>query len=345
MAGDSHDGRGGRLWDPPGTLREQRLDTVAPPHREVTMAGPIRIGVVGLGQWGQHHVRIYHQLPGVVLAGVVDISSRAAALFAKRYGTVGFGDYRDLFGRVDAVSLVVPTAQHYEIARDFLRHDIHVLVEKPITTSVDDAADLVDLAHRRNLVLLVGHVERFKPAVQRLRQLVTNPLFIQVRRVRPWNPRRTMDVGVVLDLMIHDLDIILDLMAVPATRVSAVGAAIHGQDEDLAVAHLALRSGCMASFVASRVSPVKAAELEITLPEGFIHLNYLTQALTVRREGAERRLMVPVGEPLRAELTHFVQCVRGETAPLVSGADGLRALAAALEILQAMTVISPRVAV
>src|SRR5579864_339716 len=309
------------------------------------MAGPIRLGVVGLGQWGQHHVRIYHQLPGVQLAGVVDTSSRAAGAFARRYGTTGYGDYRDLFGRVDAVSLVVPTAQHYEIARDLLRHDIHVLVEKPITTSVDEAADLVDLAQRRGLVLLVGHVERFKPAVQRLRHLVKHPLFIQVRRVRPWNPRRNMDVGVVLDLMIHDLDIVLDLMPVPASRVSAVGAAIHGEDEDLAVAHLTLRSGCMASFVASRVSPVKAAEIEITLPDGFIHLNYLSQQLTVRHDGQDRRLAVPAGEPLRAELTHFVQCVRGETVPLVSGADGLRALEAALAILQTMTVISPRVAV
>ena len=309
------------------------------------MGGPIRLGVVGLGQWGQHHVRIYHQLPGTVLAGVVDTAARETANFARRYATTGSQDYRDLFGRVDAVSLVVPTALHYEIARDFLDHDIHVLVEKPITTSVDEAAELVRIAERRGLVLLVGHVERFKPAVQRLRDLVTDPLFIQVRRVRPWNPRRIMDVGVVLDLMIHDLDIVLHLIRAPASRVSAVGAAIHGDDEDLAVAHLTLRSGCMASFVASRVSPVKAAELEITLPHGFIHLNYLSQQLTVRHDGTEQRLVVPAGEPLRAELTHFVQCVRGETAPLVSGEDGLRALEVALEILQTMTVITPRVAV
>ena len=309
------------------------------------MAGPTRLGVVGLGQWGQHHVRIYHQLPGALLTGVVDTAYREASGFARRYGTTGYRDYRDLFGRVDAVSLAVPTALHYEIARDFLQHDIHVLVEKPITTSVDEAADLVELAQRRGLVLVVGHVERFKPAVQRLRNLVTDPLFVQVRRVRPWNPRRIMDVGVVLDLMIHDLDIILDLMPAPVSRVSAVGAAIHGEDEDLAVAHLTLRNGCMASFVASRVSPVKAAELEITLPDGFIHLNYLSQQITVRHGGDERRLVVPVGEPLRAELAHFVQCVRGETVPLVSGEDGLRALEVALEIQRTMTVITPRVPV
>jgi predicted dehydrogenase len=309
------------------------------------MAAPTRLGVVGLGQWGQHHVRIYHQMAGVTLAGVADSAAREANAFARRYSTTGYRDYHELFGKVDAVSLVVPTALHYEIAKDFLEHGVHVLVEKPITTSVDEAAELVELAQRRGLVLLVGHVERFKPAVQRLRDLVTDPLFVQVRRVRPWNPRRIMDVGVVLDLMIHDLDIVLGLMRAPVSRVTAVGAAIHGDDEDLAVAHLTLRSGCMASFVASRVSPVKAAEIEITLPDGFIHLNYLSQQLTVRHDGQDRRLAVPAGEPLRAELTHFVQCVRGETAPLVSGEDGLRALEVALDILQTMTVITPRVAV
>lgn len=309
------------------------------------MGRQIRVGVVGLGQWGQHHVRIYHHLPDVVLAGVVDTSPREVRAFAQRYDTPGYRDYRMLFGKVDAVSLVVPTALHYEIARDFLLHGIHVLVEKPITTTVDQAAELVELAQRQGLTLLVGHVERFKPAVQALRELVTDPLFVQVRRVRPWNPHRAMDVGVVLDLMIHDLDIILDLMRSPVVRVSAIGAAIHGEDEDLAVAHLTLRNGCMASFVASRVSPVKAAELEVTLPDGFVSLNYRTQQVTIRRQGTVRRTAVKGEEPLRAELMHFVQCVRGEATPLVPGEDGLRALEVAHEILSTMTVITPRVPV
>jgi len=309
------------------------------------MSRQVRVGVVGLGQWGQHHVRIYHQIPDVILAGVVDVAAREATAFARRYGTEGYRDYQRLFGLVDAVSLVVPTALHYEIAREFLLRGIHVLVEKPITTSVEQAAELVDLAQRRGVTLLVGHVERFKPSVQHLRDLVTDPLFVQVRRVRPWNPRRVMDVGVVLDLMIHDLDIILDLMRAPVTRVSAVGAAIYGEDEDLAVAHLTLRNGCAASFVASRVSPVKAAELEITLPDGFIHLNYLSQQVTVRRNGTQQRQTVRGEEPLRAELMHFVECVRGAAAPLVPGEDGLRALEVAHEILARMTVITPRVAV
>ncbi len=309
------------------------------------MSRQIRVGVVGLGQWGQHHVRIYHHLPGVTLAGVVDTLPREVGAFARRYDTVGYSDHRRLFGQVDAVSIVVPTALHYEIAREFLQRGVHVLVEKPITTTVEQAAELVDLAQHKGVVLLVGHVERFKPAVQALRDLVTEPLFVQVRRVRPWNPRRVMDVGVVLDLMIHDLDIILTLMRSPAARVSAIAAAIHGDDEDLAVAHLALRNGCLASFVASRVSPVKAAELEITLPDGFIHLNYLSQQITVRRHGTERRTVVKGEEPLRAELTHFVQCVRGEATPLVPGEHGLRALEVAQEILTKMTLITPRVAV
>ncbi len=309
------------------------------------MSGAIRVGVVGVGQWGKHHARIYHHLPGARLAGVVDTAPREAGVLARRYGAAGYHDHRMLFGQVDAVSIVVPTALHYEIARDFLERGIHVLVEKPITTTVEQAADLVDLAQRRGVVLLVGHVERFKPAVQALSELVTDPLFVQVRRVRPWNPQRAMDVGVVLDLMIHDLDIILTLLRSPVARVSAIGAAIHGEDDDLAVAHLVLKNGCLASFVASRVSPVKAAELEITLPDGFIHLNYLSQQITVRRRGMQRRTIVKGEEPLRAELTHFVQCVRGEASPLVPGEHGLRALQVAQEIRDKMTLIAPRVAV
>jgi predicted dehydrogenase len=309
------------------------------------MARLVRVGVVGLGQWGQHHVRIYHHLPDVKLAGVVDTSPSEVNAFSKRYQTVGYRDYRMLFGEVDAVSLAVPTALHYEIARDFLQRGVHVLVEKPITTTIEQAGELVTLAHRAGVTLLVGHVERFKPSVQALSKLVTEPLFVQVRRVRPWDPSRVMDVGVVLDLMIHDLDIILNLMRSPVARVSAIGATINGDDEDLAVAHLVLQSGCLASFVASRVSPVKAAELEITLPDGLIHLNYLRQQITVRRHGEQRRTIVKGEEPLRAELTHFVDCVRGEATPLVPGEHGLRALEAAHAILEKMTIITSRVAV
>ncbi len=309
------------------------------------MNSPIRVGVVGLGQWGQHHVRVYHHLPGVSLEGVVDTASQQVAACSRRYGAPGYQDHRMLFGKVDAVSVVVPTALHYQIAREFLQQGIHVLVEKPITTTVEQAAELVELAQRKGLSLLVGHVERFKPSVQALRDLVTEPLFVQVRRVRPWNPRRVMDVGVVLDLMIHDVDIILTLMPSPVERVSAIGAALHGGDEDIAVAHLTLRSGCLASFVASRVSPVKAAELEITLPDGFLRLNYLSQQLTVGRHGTQRKTVVKGDEPLRAELTHFVACVRGEATPLVPGEHGLRALEVAHEILEKMTLITSQVAV
>ncbi len=309
------------------------------------MSARVRVGVVGLGQWGQHHVRIYHHLPDVELVGVVDTAPRETTVFSRRYQIPGHRDYRALFGRVDAVSLVVPTALHYEIAREFLHRGVHVLVEKPITTTVEQAAELVDLARRRGVVLLVGHVERFKPAVQALRDQVTEPLFVQVRRVRPWDRRRVMDVGVVLDLMIHDLDIILTLLRSSVARVSAIGAAVHGEDDDLAVAHLTLGNGCLASFVASRISPVKAAELEITLPDGFVHLNYLTQQITVRRNGRQTRTVVKGEEPLRAELRHFVDCVHGGTPPLVPGEDGLRALEVAQRILERMTLITPRVAV
>ena len=158
------------------------------------MARLVRVGVVGLGQWGQHHVRVYHHLPDVTVAGVVDTSPDELAVFAKRYQTLGYQDYRMLFGEVDAVSLAVPTALHYEIAREFLQHGVHVLVEKPITTTIEEAAELVALARRTGVTLLVGHVERFKPSLHALNDLVSEPLFVQVRRVRPWDPSRVMDV-------------------------------------------------------------------------------------------------------------------------------------------------------
>jgi len=309
------------------------------------MSTRLRVGVVGLGQWGQHHVRIYHHMPDVDLVGVVDTAPREMGVFSRRYQTPGYQDYRQLLGKVDAVSLVAPTALHYEMAKEFLEHGVHVLVEKPITTTVDQAAELIEIAQRKSLILLVGHVERFKPSVQALREQVTDPLFVQVRRVRPWDPRRVMDVGVVLDLMIHDLDIILTLLRSPVTRLSAIGAAIHGEDEDLAVAHLTLANGCLASFVASRISPVKAAELEITLPDGLVQLNYRTQQMTVRRHGVQQRMIVKGEEPLSAELAHFIDCVRGDARPLVPGEHGLRALEVAQQILGRMTLIAPRVAV
>lgn len=306
----------------------------------------VRLGVVGLGQWGRHHARIYAGFPDVELTGVVDINRAELKGFVSRYRTKGYGDYRELLGQVDAVSIAAPTVLHHAIARDFLAAGVHVLVEKPITTTVAEAEELVALADRQDRVLLVGHVERFKPAVRRLMELSRAPLFIQARRVRPYDDSRIMDVGVVMDLMIHDLDIVRSLAGGPVAEIGGLGVNVHNSHEDLAVAHLRFASGCQAWLLASRVSADKVAEIEVTMPDRVIRLDYHKQQIALHPFGGEVEQMVLRGdEPLRAELRHFVNCVQGGELPLVRGEDGLHALEMALRLLEEMSVVTPRVRV
>ena len=308
------------------------------------MSVPVRVGVVGLGQWGRHHARVFSSMPDVELVGVVDRDPREVEAASVRHATRGFTDHHKLIGKVDAVSVVVPTVLHYTIARDFLDAGVHLMLEKPMTATVDEARRLVDLNARRGTVMLVGHVERFKPAVRRLREIVRDPLHIQARRVRPYDPTRVMDVGVVLDLMIHDIDIVLSLVPGRVVDVGGVGVRVHNSHEDLAVAHLTLETGCRVTLVASRVSAVKAVEMEITTPDRAIHLDYLREVINVRPFSAEpQRLVMDGAEPLRAELSHFVACVRGEERPRVSAEDGARALEVTHRLLRNLIGISPGV--
>ncbi|HET6946407.1 MAG TPA: Gfo/Idh/MocA family oxidoreductase [bacterium] len=310
------------------------------------MARRVRVGVVGLGQWGRHHARIYAGLPEAELVGVADLNKGELRGFVNRYRTAGFTDYRDLLGKVDAVSIAAPTALHHEIARAFLTAGVHVLVEKPMTTTVGEAEELVALAERRDLVLVVGHVERFKPAVRRLMEMTRDPLFIQARRVRPYDRTRVMDVGVVMDLMIHDIDIVLSLAGGRVVDIGGLGVNIHNSHEDLAVAHLKFSSGCVAWLLASRVSADKVAEIEVTTGDRVIRLDYQKQQIALHPFGGEIEQMVIKGdEPLRAELRHFVNCVQGLELPLVRGEDGLRALEVALRLVDVMSVVTPGVRV
>lgn len=304
----------------------------------------LRVGVVGLGQWGRQHARVFATLPGVRLAGVADIDPREVEAAAARYGAPGFLHHQELIGRVDAVSIAAPTVHHYEIARDFIHAGVPALVEKPMTATVDEAERLTALSDRHGTVVLVGHVERFKPAVQRLRSVVEDPLFIHARRVRPYDPHRVMDVGVVLDLMIHDLDIVLSLVRDRVADISGVGVRVHTSHEDLAVAHLTSEGGCRVTLTASRVSAIKATEMEITMADRAVHLDYLREVITIRHfSGGVQRLAMDGEEPLRAELAHFVACVRGDERPLVSAEDGLRALEVGHQLLRRMVDITPKV--
>ncbi len=299
-----------------------------------------------MGQWGRHHARIYTGFPDAELVGVVDREEGEVRGFAHRYGTEALTDYRKLRGRVDAVSVVVPTVLHFEVAKYFLSAGVHVLVEKPMTVTVAEAAELASLAERTGLVLLVGHVERFKPAVRRLFELVREPIFIQTRRVRPYDRTRIMDVGVVMDLMVHDIDVVLSLAGGRVTAVGGMGVHVHNSHEDLAVAQIRLSSGCVAWFLASRVSPDKVAEIEVTAADRVVHLDYHRQQITIHPFGGETERMTIRGEePLRAELRHFLDCVHGTERPLVTGEDGLRALEVAHRLLQELAVVTPPVRV
>ncbi len=299
-----------------------------------------------MGQWGRHHARIYAGFPDIELVGVVDRAQAEVRGFAHRYGTEALTDYRKLNGRVDAVSVVVPTILHFEVARYFLAAGVHVLVEKPMTVTVAEAEELASLADRNGSVLLVGHVERFKPAVRRLFELVHEPVFIQTRRVRPYDRTRVMDVGVVMDLMVHDIDIVLSLAGGRVTDVGGVGVTVHNSHEDLAVAQIRLSTGCVAWFLASRVSSDKVAEIEITAADRVVHLDYHRQQITVHPFGGETERMTIRGEePLRAELRHFLKCVHGTERPLVTGEAGRRVLEVAHRLLQEMAVVTPPVRV
>jgi predicted dehydrogenase len=283
-------------------------------------------------------------MSGVQLVGVADLDPREAEAAATRHGTRAYVDHRELLGKVDAVSVVVPTVSHFGVARDFLDAGVHVLLEKPMAATIDEARRLVALNHRQGTVMLVGHVERFKPAVQHLRRVISEPLFIQARRVRPFDPHRVMDVGVVLDLMIHDIDIAFSLVPERVVEIGGVGVRVHNSHEDLAVAHLVMESGCRITLTASRVSAAKVAEMEVTMTDRSVHLDYLREVVTVRHfNGDSQRVALDGEEPLRAELAHFVACVRGDARPKVSAEDGARALETSHRLLRSLVDITPRV--
>jgi len=305
----------------------------------------IRVGVVGVGRLGQHHTRIYAELPNTDLVGVVDIDRSRAIKIAKTYATQALFDYHMLLGKVDAVSIAVPTTSHYEIAREFLANNTHVLVEKPITATVPEARKLVDLAHKNRLVLQVGHVERFNVAIVRLREVVKDPAFIEVHRLGPYDPR-VQDVGVVLDLMIHDLDIILEVVNSPVRSLEAVGVPILSDKEDIANARIHFENGCIANLTASRITPKKTRKIRIFQEDTYISVDYVKPGMEIYRkqpvanprpgdppfEIVRKRLRLKWQEPLKAELEHFLECVASGATPQITGEKARDALELAVEI-------------
>ncbi len=303
---------------------------------------PIRCAVIGVGYLGKFHAEKYASLPGCRLQAVVDTNLDAAKPIAERLGVPALPDYRELLGRIDAVSIVVPTSLHYRVAKDFLEAGADVLVEKPITVTVEEADALIRLADDRDRILMVGHLERFNAAILGLNLQDDKPLFIESHRLAPFNPRAN-DVSVVLDLMIHDIDIILDIVDAEVERIDAKGVPVLTNDTDIANARIVFRNGCVANVTASRVSLKVERKMRLFMPSAYFSVDFQNRVLTCHRKG-DREMFPGIpeilseesvfesGDALKEEIRHFIDCVRTRGEPLVTGHAGRRALATATEI-------------
>jgi predicted dehydrogenase len=308
------------------------------------MTADRRVGVVGVGALGQHHARVYADLPGVRLAGVLDLDSSRAAEIAARHGVRVFDGLEALAAEVDAVSVAVPTVDHHEVARRLLEAGRDVLVEKPIAATLEEAEDLIATADRKSRILQVGHIERFNPATDVLTRLPGRARFIEVHRLGSFSPR-SLDIDVVLDLMVHDLDIVLALDGSEAVQVDAVGVPVLTPKVDIANARLRFASGLIANLTASRVSAEKVRKFRVFAPSTYVSVDFSRREAQVYRltpgagglpEIQVERTAAPDEEPLRRQLAAFVEAVRRRSRPLVAGEDGLRVLRLAHVILQRM---------
>ena len=302
----------------------------------------LKVAVVGVGYLGQFHAEKYAKLPDVELVAVVDTDRQRAEEIAARLGTRGISDYREIIDAVDAVSIVVPTQYHFEVARDFLAKGVHVLLEKPITTTLAEADALIAIAAERRAVLQIGHLERFNPVVMGLEGLLTRPGFIESIRIGPFKPRGT-DVNVVLDLMIHDIDIIQNILKSPVKQINSIGAPVFTAEEDIANARILFENGCVANVTASRISLKSERRMRIFQPDSYISLDFQNKKLAVFRKGdGEMFPGVPnvqmeekvfeQGDALKSEIEAFLAAIVSGKPPVVTGEDGRRALETALMI-------------
>jgi predicted dehydrogenase len=305
-------------------------------------AQDLRMAVIGVGYLGRFHAQKWATLPGCRLVAVVDPVEATRAAVAAELGTEAVADWRGLLGRVDAVSIVTPTPLHHPIALAFLEAGVHVLVEKPITTTAEEARDLIRAAKASGAVLQVGHLERFNSAVQALDGLVRQPRFVESARLSPFRQRGT-DVSVVLDLMIHDIDLIQSIVRSPIVGIDAIGTSVFSDDLDIANARLTFASGCVANVTASRVSLKTERKLRLFEDEAYLSLDLQQKILTVIRKGATpaagempqvaiEEQTYEQGDALKAEIEAFAASIRGGGAPLVGGEEGLAALETAIRI-------------
>jgi predicted dehydrogenase len=304
----------------------------------------LRVGVIGVGSLGQWHARIYSELENTELVGVYDADPDRAAEIAERYNTRPFTSMDKLAEAIDAASLVVPTNLHFEVFNKMLLHKIHMLVEKPIAASYAQAEEMVTQAEKHNIVLQVGHVERFNPVMTFLEEHLSNARFIESTRLAPFPPPRDgapprgTEVSVVLDLMIHDLDIILQLANSPVKSINATGVSVLSPTEDIANARINFENGCVANVTASRISRDQLRKIRVFQDDTYLSLDYMNQTGQLCRKTAAgiEAVDVPINkaEPLAAELQSFVNCIQNHNNPVVTGEHGTEALRLAVSICQ-----------
>jgi predicted dehydrogenase len=295
----------------------------------------IRVAVIGVGHLGSIHAKIYKEIENCSLVAVCDTDKNHLNQVSSTLNIPGYANYEELFGKVDAVSVAVPTKLHYKIANDFLKHNIHTLVEKPFTPNLEEADALIKLAQENKLILQVGHIERFNSAFAATQKIIKNPKFIECHRLSPF-PNRSLDVGAVLDIMIHDIDIILGLVNSEIKQIESVGINVLTKFEDIANSRITFKNGCVANLTASRISDEIMRKIRIFQENTYISLDYKDAKAVVYKKGAftitKQDLPIEKEQPLQKELESFIDCVRNHKEPLVSGPVAREALRVALEI-------------
>ena len=311
----------------------------------------LKTAVIGVGYLGKFHADKYAELPNSELIAVVDANADTANAIAAKHGAQGLTDYHSLLGQVDAVSIAVPTSLHHKVAKDFLEHGSHVLIEKPITVTVEEADELIELARQKELFIQVGHLERFNAAILELDKVLGAPMFIESHRLAPFNPRAT-DVNVVLDLMIHDIDIILNVVRSDIKSISASGTKVLTDTIDIANARLEFENGCVANVTASRISMKTERKMRLFQPDSYISVDFHNRSLDVYRKG-ENEMFPGIPEivsaesvfenndALKLEIIAFLDAIQHNTPVKVSGEDGRRALITAHKITK---LLNPNVA-
>ncbi len=302
----------------------------------------LRVGVVGVGHIGKNHARLYAESGVAEFTAILDIDPANAAQIAEQYKVRAATSLEEVSELVDAASIATPTNSHHAVARPLLEKGKHLLIEKPIAEDTAQASELAELAAQRQLVLQVGHVERFNPVLSALEARLTHPRFIEAHRLSPF-PNRSTDIGVVLDLMIHDLEIILHLVRAPIESIDAVGVPVLSRREDIANARIRFQNGCVANVTSSRISPERMRKIRVFQEDAYLSLDYQDQTGEIYRKvggGIERAAVeIEKEEPLKRQLLSFIECARTGLRPKVSGFEATAALELAVEITKRITAV------